>query len=144
MSFFLRLLQALGLAQESPTRLFELDEELQTSLQDLAAREQRPVNELTTELLQHALEDHQAAELQLKLWYELSPRQQDIAALICLRYTNLQIAARLQVSPETVKTHVRSILLRSGVRSRIELRQALYYWDFSAWEKQKKRIPRRG
>jgi len=144
MSFFQRLLQTLGLAQEAETRLFELDEELHTSLQNLATREQRPIQELTTELLQHALEDHRAAESQLNLWYELSPRQQDIAALICLRYTNPQIAARLQVSPETVKTHIRSILLRFGVRSKTELRQSLYYWDFSAWEKQKKRIPRRG
>jgi DNA-binding NarL/FixJ family response regulator len=144
MSFFLQLLQKLGLAHPSQTRLFELDEELHASLLNLAAREQRPMEEVATELLHHALEDQQSAEAQLDLWYELSPRQQDIAALICLRYTNPQIAARLQVSPETVKTHIRSILLRFGVRSKTELRQALYYWDFSAWEKQKKRIPRRG
>ncbi|MBE3117956.1 MAG: helix-turn-helix transcriptional regulator [Candidatus Atribacteria bacterium] len=40
-------------------------------------------------------------------WQSLSPREQEVTALACRGYTNRQIAARLGVSAETVKTHVR-------------------------------------
>ena len=56
---------------------------------------------------------------------------------MCIRdrgCTNRQIAARLVLSPETVKTHLRSVLHKFGLRSKAELRQALAGWDFSGWE----------
>ncbi|MEW6718329.1 MAG: helix-turn-helix transcriptional regulator [Chloroflexota bacterium] len=55
------------------------------------------------------------------------------AALTCLGGTNRQIAARLGISEETVKTHVASALHKIGVNSKAELRQLFADWDFSAW-----------
>lgn len=129
-----RLLQALGLLPDDSVRSFELDAKLRASLLDLAAQEQRPVEELTQDLLHHALNERRATLDAWRFWQKLTPRQQDVVALICLGYTNLQIAARLNISPETVKTHVHRLLEKAGVRTRFELRQALAGWDFSAWE----------
>ena len=47
--------------------------------------------------------------------------------------TNRQIAARLSLSPETIKTHVRNVLFKFGVNSKAELRHILANWDFSGW-----------
>jgi len=63
----------------------------------------------------------------------LTPRQQQTAALACLNFTNRQIAARLGISPQTVKTHIRNLLHRFDLHSKAELRQVLADWDFSEW-----------
>jgi DNA-binding CsgD family transcriptional regulator len=134
MPFLNNLLQALGLINPPTQRQFELSESLQIWLEELAAQECRPVEEVTTDLIQQALELRQAASANLQRWRELSPRQQDIAALTCLGYTNQQIAIRLHLSPETIKTHLRAVLQKYGVKTKFELRQLLADLDFSAFE----------
>ena len=79
-----------------------------------------------------------AADDHLQHWQQLSPRERDIAALTCLGYTNRQIAGRLYISPETVKTHMRNLLQKFDVRSKSELRRLLADWDFSAWENRRR------
>jgi DNA-binding NarL/FixJ family response regulator len=116
-----------------PGRVFRFDETLAFSLRRLAAREKRSEQELAAELLEQALAQRLAAETNLARWRSLTPREQEVTALVCLGYTNRQIAARLSLSPETVKTHVRNVLAKLGARSKAELRQALGEWDFSAW-----------
>jgi DNA-binding CsgD family transcriptional regulator len=110
------------------------DASLLRSLRDLAAREQCPPEEVIAGLLNQALHERQAAESSWKCWQTLTPREQQIAALVCLNHTGRQIAARLVISPETVKTHVGNLLRKFGLRTRQELRQSLAGWDFSAWE----------
>jgi len=56
-----------------------------------------------------------------------------VAALICLNYTNRQIASHFVISTETAKTHVANALRKFGLHSKAELRRALADWDFSAW-----------
>ena len=90
--------------------------------------------DLTQDLLHQALIYRQVEQQAWRSWKDLTPRQQEIAALICLGYTSPQIAARLSVSPETVKTHVRHLLEKFHLRTRQELRQALEDWDFSDWK----------
>ena len=68
-------------------------------------------------------------------WILLSPREQDVTALTCLKYTNPQIAARLGISVDTVKTNMVKILLRLDVESKADLRVLFAYWDFSGWER---------
>jgi DNA-binding NarL/FixJ family response regulator len=51
----------------------------------------------------------------------LSARQLEICELIANGFTNTQIAAALFVSTETVKSHVRHALLRSGSRNRAHM-----------------------
>ena len=46
-----------------------------------------------------------------------------------------QIALRLGISSETVKTHLRNALTKFNLRNRSELQISFKHWDFSAWER---------
>ena len=118
----------------APARTFMLDAELQRSLQTLAEQEQRTPQEVAAGLIHAALQSRQLNAQSWRHWQALSTREQQIAALVCLNYTSRQAAARLGISPETVKSHVRSILIKFDAGSRQELRQVLAGWDFSSWE----------
>jgi DNA-binding NarL/FixJ family response regulator len=102
-------------------------------LSQIAASANVSRQETAQELLKNALLERQVAEVHLGHWRALTPRQQQIAALACLNFTNRQIAARLNLSPQTVKAHMRNLLHRFDLHSKSELRQALEDWDFSAW-----------
>jgi len=115
-------------------RTFELDEGALRSLEELSVREQRPVPELAANLLAHALNERREADENLACWRLLSPREQQVAALVCLEYTNREIAVRLGLSPETVKTHVHSVLTKYDLHTRQQLRHKLAAWDFSSWD----------
>jgi len=135
-SLFLTLWQRLqaNLGFQSTTRPpLPLDKELQQALAQLAVSERRSQDEVMADLLTCALAQRQAAEANLQRWRELSPRERQVAALICLDLTNRQIAGRLTISPETVKTHVRHILEKFQVHSKLALRLMLSDWDFSNW-----------
>ena len=67
----------------------------------------------------------------------LSPREQDVTALTCLRFTNPQIAARLGLSKETVRTYLEKVLIRFNLQSKADLRVTFASWDFSEWERRK-------
>ncbi len=99
----------------------------------IAISTRRPRQQVAQELLKTALVDRQVSEAHLENWRELTPRQQQVAALACLNFTNRQIAARLGLSPQTIKAHMRNLLSRFNLHSKAELRQALADWDFSAW-----------
>ncbi len=43
-------------------------------------------------------------------WTMLSQREQEVAVLICLGLTNREIAEKLFISPDTVKSHIKNIL----------------------------------
>jgi DNA-binding NarL/FixJ family response regulator len=132
LTFWQRLLNDLRL-RPAVQQSLQLDKELQHSLAQLAARERRSQDEVMADLLTCALAQRQVAEMNLRRWRELSPRERQVAALICLDLTNRQIAERLTISPETVKTHVRHILEKFQVRSKLSLRMVLSDWDFSEW-----------
>lgn len=110
-----------------------MDVELIRLLRNLAQEQQRDETDLAMELLTQALVQRDAAENNLRRWRSLSLREQQVTALICLGYTNAQIASRLTISPETVKTHVRNVVGKFDVHSKAELRRTLADWDFSAW-----------
>lgn len=132
MSLWKNLLRALGLARP-PRRSFRFDAGLAHSIRLMAEQEQRSDEEVAASLLTEALLKRQAAEEYLRRWRDLSPREQEVAALICLNYTNEEIAHRLVISTQTVKTHVRNALWKFGVNSKTELSEMLADWDFSAW-----------
>ncbi len=50
---------------------------------------------------------------------EVTPREQEVAALIALGMSNGEIAAGLGISAETVKKHVWSMMTRLNVNSRV-------------------------
>ena len=56
---------------------------------------------------------------------QLSPRQREVLELLSLGMDNDQIAARLYISRNTVKFHVRTIYRRLGVHNRVEASRVL-------------------
>lgn len=52
--------------------------------------------------------------------WPLTERERDVGKLMLRGLSNESIAREIEVSPETVKTHVRSIFEKSGVHSRAE------------------------
>jgi DNA-binding NarL/FixJ family response regulator len=132
MSFWRRFLQAFK--GRGTQRTYELDQPLVEVLQRFAEAEKRPREEVAADLLSAALLKRQLAEEYLRTWRSLSTREQQVTALTCLNYTNPQIASRLYLSPDTVKSHVHNVLRKFNVHSKAELRQALNDWDFSDWK----------
>jgi len=52
---------------------------------------------------------------------DLSPRERDVLAHVLRGRTNAEIAAALHLSERTVESHVRAVLAKRGVKSRIQL-----------------------
>lgn len=127
-----KLLYRLGF-QRKTQRLLQLDEELLDALGKLAEQEQRSEEEIAVNLLASSLAVHRQAAANMQHWEELSIREKQVVALICLHYTNRQIAGILHLSPETVKTHVQHCLHKFGLRAKEDLRILLQHWDFSEW-----------
>ncbi len=115
-------------------RTFALDFKTLESLRVIAEKERRSETEMAVNLVQEAVQARQRRGMTLFMWSSLSPREQEVAGLICLHYTNRQIASRLHISPETVKTHVAHVLTKFGVTNRQSLRVVLAEWDFSEWD----------
>ncbi len=133
MTLWDRILRKLGLRKTK--RFFQLDENTVQSLRSLAKQEQRSEDDLAADLLSFALGQHETEEQNLQHWKELTVRQQEVAALICLGYTNQEIATRLSISPETVKSHIRNILGKFRLRRKSDLLRELSAWDFGAWNR---------
>ena len=127
------LLTDLGILRSS-RRIYQYEAEFVETVRDLAVRERRSEAEVTAELLSLALEEKDASAVKMNRWRSLSNREQQVAALSCLNYTNRQIAAHLGIAPTTVASYVRNVLVKFDLHSKVELRQALSDWDFSAWE----------
>lgn len=122
-----------NLRGKSETRTFTVDRRLAEYVFDLAERENRPINRVAAELLEAGLRQRGREDKYWRIWDQLSPREQQVAALICQGYTNRQIASQLVVTVNTVRTHVRHILYKFNAKSKRELQRELHYWDFSAW-----------
>jgi DNA-binding CsgD family transcriptional regulator len=136
MFLFQRLLRvARGLFTRKQASRFNINVDTLRSLESIAEREQRTPEEIANHILNEVLRTHQAQEDSWQRWQTLTPREQDVTALICLNYTTRQIAGRLRISPETVKTHVEHILSKFEVSDRSILRVLLSSWDFSGWER---------
>ena len=54
-----------------------------------------------------------------RLFLELTPREEEILALLAEGYSNEQVARRLVLSVGTVKTHVHRILAKTGTGGRL-------------------------
>ena len=122
----------LGRARERPITVV-LDSKLVARLQQLADSEKRTVAELVEEILWTAAGERLAASANTDPWQALTPREREAAALACMGYTNREIARQMVISPNTVKTHMRHILRKFSVSSKIELRQSQAEWDFADW-----------
>ncbi len=116
-------------------RNIQLDPEIFETVQEYAARENRAPEELASYIINEGIRNHQLQAECWNRWLTLSPREQQVAALVCLGYTNRQIAGKLYISPETVKTHAEKVLFKFGLPNRQELRLLLNDWNFSEFDK---------
>jgi DNA-binding CsgD family transcriptional regulator len=133
MDIFNRLVTLWGLKRTPRSKIFELDENLRSALVDIALYEQRPAREIQADLLAVGLFQRRTHTELWHHWHSLTLREQDVAALTCLGYTNRQIAARLELAPNTVKGYVRQVLVKFSLHSKAELHMLLAGWDFSQW-----------
>jgi DNA-binding CsgD family transcriptional regulator len=132
-SLWERLIDRLGL-MKLPKRLYRFEDDLAWLLQSMAEFEQRPEEQVAAELLAFAIDYRQKSANNLVNWERLTRREQQVVVLVCLKSSNVEIAERLQISPETVRSHLRSAMRKFKVRSKTDLLLALADWDFSAWE----------
>jgi len=59
--------------------------------------------------------------LRVQRWYRMSPRELQVAKLVCEGFVNGDIARRLSLKPGTVKTHLRSIFGKTRARNKISM-----------------------
>ncbi len=110
----------------TPGNLFDLE------LTKTAAQEKRSQkNQFSDSQMDEPLHSNEL----YPLWIRLSPREQDVTALTCLKYTNAQIAARLGLSKETVRTYLEKVMNKLGLQTKADLRVTFANWDFSEWER---------
>jgi DNA-binding CsgD family transcriptional regulator len=136
--FFQRLWDRLRRGPSPPRQemqYFDLDLTTSESLYSQAACEQRPPEDLAADLICTGLAKRRASHDLLQRWESLSTREQEVAALICLNYTYRQIAGRLYLSADTVRTYARKAMYKFNTHSREELRILLQDWDFSQWDR---------
>ena len=114
-------------------RRYELGENMHLTLRNLAEQQGRSEEDLAADLVASGLSQYYSNDQLWETWEMLSPRERDVVALTCLGSTNRQIAFQLSLSPETVKTHLRNVLIKFQLHSKAELRMALAGWDFERW-----------
>ncbi len=132
MSFLDAFLKRLGL-RRIERRRYTLDGPLVDYVEALAEHEQRKPTEVAADLMASGVAQRDLDLDTFQRWQTLSQREQEVAAFVCLDYTNRQIAARLSISPETVKSHIKRVLYKFDLHSKDELRMLMNDWDFSAW-----------
>ncbi len=76
------------------------------------------ISDNLTELLAHALREE--AKPQNAVDASLTPREEEILALIAKGYSNKLIARELNISVGTIKVHVKHILKKLKLRTRVE------------------------
>src|SRR6266498_3109122 len=130
---FLRNL--IGKRPKSSSRIFELGDPQMVTLTTIAKHEGRPEHELFPDIVDAGLNQYVTKDKLWNRWLSLSAREQDVAALACLGYTNREIGSRLHISPETVKVRLQKALNKFDVTTRSQLKMILEDWDFSEYDK---------
>ena len=128
-----RLLYRFGYVRIHQPILY-LEDEIVLALASIAAEStQQEIEHQAYDLLLRAIQRQLSDNANLQLWAELTRREKQTAALICLGFTNQEIATRMVISVNTVKSHIRNVFSKFGVNSKTELQAALAGWDFSEW-----------
>jgi len=115
--------------------LENMDNETHAMLHDMAMAEGVKPKQFALDLLTYTirLHFHQNDE-RISLWKTLTPREQEVAALACQGKSNLAIARILNISKETVKTHMSNVLKKFDVKGRKVLKWELDGWNFNVPE----------
>jgi DNA-binding CsgD family transcriptional regulator len=121
------------LSKVNEPRIFLQDAELIAVIKDVAKQQSRAEEDVIAEFTKVGLNQYLTQSELEKRWASLSQREQQVVALICLGYRNYEIAQKLSIAPETVKTHLQKVFDKFDLRSSKELRLALKHWDFREW-----------
>lgn len=128
-------------AQQRQTReraaerlMFEVDAAFSARLRLAARSRDLTPQELVAKLLERGLEQEALREQVEGALKTLTPREQEVVWLAARGHTNRRIAGQLVISPETVKTHMRHVLEKMGVRSKAELRLMLLDLGIRWWD----------
>ncbi|MBC8504714.1 MAG: response regulator transcription factor [Anaerolineales bacterium] len=104
-------------------------------LKELAREQGTSIEKLAMDLIEkEVIRRYENTSEYEKIWQSLSERQQEVAALACLGFTNGDIEEILNISLGTVKTHIRDIFKAFDVRGRHQLTYMLRKWDFSNYD----------
>lgn len=114
--------------------LVELDPELFARLRRAARSRRSSPQMLARDLLARGLEQETLRAHAEAVLGALTPRESEVVWRAARGHTNRQIATALVVSPETVKTHVRNILLKLGLHSKAELRLLMLDLGLRWWQ----------
>lgn len=135
MSLLRRLIQYLTnkFSKTDQPRIFLQDEELIAIIKDVAKQQNRAEEDVIADFTKVGLNQYLTQSELENRWSSLSQRERQVVALICLGYRNYEIAEKLSIAPETVKTHLQKVFDKFNLRSSKELRLALKNWDFREW-----------
>jgi DNA-binding CsgD family transcriptional regulator len=114
-------------------RIFMMDVKAYESLRLVAQHQKRSPQEMASQLFDQAAQGQNDQSRAMQCWDQLSPRQKQVAAYVCRGDTTRQIAAQLNISETTVKSHVKIILYKFNINSRSALRLLLAPWDLSSY-----------
>jgi DNA-binding CsgD family transcriptional regulator len=114
--------------------VLELEDGLASRLRRLARAWQQAPEALAAKLLLRGLEQLALRAHAEAILDTLTPREQQVAWQALRGRTNGQIAEALVISTETVKTHIRHVLEKFGVRSKADLRLLLLDLGLRWWE----------
>ncbi len=111
---------------------FSAESDLVESLTRIARNQHRDKQKVLDEILKAGLGEVLRHADNAAKWDSLSPREQEVLALICLGQSSFEIAEILSISYDTVRSHSKHIYAKFGL-GRKELRQALRGWNFADW-----------
>jgi len=95
-------------------------EELVRAVRVLAAGESLLAPQVTRRLIEAFCQQPITPPARPTALQELTPRELEVLGLVARGFSNAEIAQRLVVSRGTVKTHVQRILMKLGLRDRIQ------------------------
>jgi DNA-binding NarL/FixJ family response regulator len=96
-------------------------EQLVEAVRSVAAGESLLAPTVTRRLIEHFVSSRATREQSPDGMDELTPRELEVFKLIARGLSNTEIAGELVVSEATVKTHVARILLKLGLRDRVQV-----------------------
>jgi DNA-binding CsgD family transcriptional regulator len=104
------------------------DAEVVRMISKMAHEQDMDTGPFVAEVLNNVVQTHQK---KIALWQQLTQREQEVAALACRGMSNAGIAELLNISEETVKTHMKNILHSFQVKGRGILKWMLQDWYFN-------------
>jgi DNA-binding NarL/FixJ family response regulator len=96
-------------------------EQLVEAVRSVAGGDSMLAPTVTRRLIEHFVTSRAKDEVPPKGMDELTPREVEVFKLVARGLSNTEIAGELVVSEATVKTHVARILLKLGLRDRVQV-----------------------